>query len=34
MNAYRQALAVIFPGRRIRAALLYTNAPVLFEIAA
>jgi ATP-dependent helicase/nuclease subunit A len=32
MSAYAQALAVIFPGRPIRAALLYTGAPKLFEL--
>ena len=30
--AYAEALRVIFPGRAIRAALLYTGAPALFEI--
>jgi ATP-dependent helicase/nuclease subunit A len=34
MRAYAEALGVIFPGRRVRAALLYTNAPQLFEVAA
>jgi ATP-dependent helicase/nuclease subunit A len=33
MAAYAEALAVIFPGRAIRAALLYTAAPRLFELA-
>jgi ATP-dependent helicase/nuclease subunit A len=32
MLAYVEALRVIFPGRAIRAALLYTGAPALFEI--
>ena len=32
MLAYAEALRVIFPGRAIRAALLYTGAPALFEI--
>ena len=32
MAAYAEALAVIFPGRSIRAALLYTAAPRLFEL--
>ena len=32
MLAYTDALKVIFPGRTIRAALLYTGAPALFEI--
>jgi len=30
--AYAEALRVIFPGRKVRAALLYTGAPALFEI--
>ncbi|HET7708463.1 MAG TPA: double-strand break repair helicase AddA [Sphingomicrobium sp.] len=30
--AYAEALEVIFPGRAIRAALLYTGGPTLFEI--
>ncbi|HKX93018.1 MAG TPA: double-strand break repair helicase AddA [Sphingomicrobium sp.] len=34
MEAYAAALAVIFPGRSIRAALLYTSTPQLFELAA
>ena len=33
MAAYAEALAVIFPGRDVRAALLYTAAPRLFELA-
>ena len=33
MSAYAEALRVIFPGRAIRAALLYTAAPRLFELA-
>ncbi|MFN2474689.1 MAG: double-strand break repair helicase AddA [Sphingomicrobium sp.] len=32
MDAYRQALGVIFPGRRIEAALLYTAAPRLIAL--
>jgi len=32
MQAYAAALAVIFPGRAIRALLLYTAGPALFEI--
>jgi ATP-dependent helicase/nuclease subunit A len=32
--AYAEALRVIFPGREVRAALLYTAAPSLFELAA
>jgi ATP-dependent helicase/nuclease subunit A len=32
MAAYADALAVIFPGRRISAALLYTVGPSLFEL--
>ena len=32
MQAYVQALAVIFPGREVRAALLYTAAPTLIEL--
>jgi ATP-dependent helicase/nuclease subunit A len=34
MKAYADALRVIFPGREIKAALLYTAAPQLFELAA
>jgi len=34
MQAYSQALSVIFPDRRIEAALLYTAAARLFELAA
>jgi ATP-dependent helicase/nuclease subunit A len=34
MAAYVAALAVIFPGRRIEAGLLYTAAPVLFDLPA
>ena len=34
MTAYAEALRVIFPGREVRAALLYTTAPRLFELAA
>ena len=33
MAAYSEALRVIFPGRAVRAALLYTAAPRLFELA-
>ena len=32
MAAYAEALAVIFPGRTIRSALLYTSGPRLFEL--
>ena len=32
MAAYAGALSVIFPGRRVEAGLLYTAAPVLFEL--
>ena len=32
MTAYAEALRVIFPGRHIRAALLYTGGPRLFEL--
>ena len=32
MNAYAQALKVIFPGREVRTSLLYTGGPRLFEI--
>ena len=32
MNAYTEALRVIFPGRRVSAALLYTAGPQLFEL--
>jgi ATP-dependent helicase/nuclease subunit A len=34
MQAYAEALRVIFPGREIRAALLYTAAPKLIEVMA
>jgi ATP-dependent helicase/nuclease subunit A len=34
MAAYREALQIIFPGRAIRAALLYTSGPALFELGA
>jgi len=34
MTAYAEALRVIFPGRAVKAALLYTAAPRLFELAA
>ena len=34
MAAYAEALKVIFPGREIRAALLYTAGPTLFELGA
>ena len=33
MTAYSEALQVIFPGREVKAALLYTAAPRLFELA-
>ena len=33
MEAYVEALRVIFPGRDIRAALLYTGGPLLYEVA-
>ncbi|HEY0164099.1 MAG TPA: PD-(D/E)XK nuclease family protein [Sphingomicrobium sp.] len=33
MGAYTEALGVIFPGREVRAALLYTAGPELFEVA-
>ena len=32
MHAYVRALSVIFPGREVRSALLYTGAPRLFEL--
>jgi ATP-dependent helicase/nuclease subunit A len=32
MSAYAAALRVVFPGRRIRAGLLYTGGPRLFEL--
>ena len=32
MEAYVAALGVIFPGHEVRAALLYTNGPRLFEL--
>ena len=32
MSAYSRALQVIFPGRQIRAALLYTSGPALFDL--
>jgi len=32
MEAYAEALHVIFPGREVRAALLYTSAPKLVEV--
>ncbi|NIJ24347.1 ATP-dependent helicase/nuclease subunit A [Sphingomonas japonica] len=34
MGAYAAALEAIFPGREVRAALLYTAAPVLYELPA
>jgi ATP-dependent helicase/nuclease subunit A len=34
MGAYADALAVIFPGRRIEAALLYTHGPTLIALPA
>jgi ATP-dependent helicase/nuclease subunit A len=32
VGAYAAALAEIFPGRRVRAGLLYTATPVLLEV--
>jgi len=32
MSAYAEALRVIFPGREVKAALLYTSGPRLFEL--
>jgi len=32
MAAYAEALRVIFPGKTVRAALLYTAGPRLFEL--
>ena len=32
MRAYGRALAVIFPGRRIELALLYTEGPVMISL--
>jgi len=32
MAAYRDALRVIFPGRRVQSALLYTAAPKLIDL--
>ena len=32
MAAYAAALAAIYPGREVRAGVLYTHAPVLFEL--
>ncbi|MGH6729985.1 MAG: PD-(D/E)XK nuclease family protein, partial [Sphingomicrobium sp.] len=34
MHAYAAALAVIFPGRAVRSALLYSAGPALFELGA
>jgi ATP-dependent helicase/nuclease subunit A len=34
VGAYVDALRVIFPGREVRAALLYTSGPTLFEVGA
>jgi ATP-dependent helicase/nuclease subunit A len=34
MQAYADALRVIFPGREVRAVLLYTSGPSLFELGA
>jgi ATP-dependent helicase/nuclease subunit A len=34
MAAYAEALAVIFPGRRIEAKILYTSGPVLHQLPA
>ena len=33
MEAYAEALAVIFPGRRIETALLYTAGPRIIRLA-
>jgi hypothetical protein len=32
MQAYRDALRVIFPGREVRSTLLYTAGPVAHEL--
>ena len=32
MSAYTEALRVIFPGRKVRSALLYTGGPRLFDL--
>jgi ATP-dependent helicase/nuclease subunit A len=32
MAAYAAALTAIYPGREVRAGVLYTHAPVLFEL--
>jgi ATP-dependent helicase/nuclease subunit A len=32
MQAYAEALRVIFPGRAVRASLLYTAGPKLIEV--
>jgi ATP-dependent helicase/nuclease subunit A len=32
MAAYAEALKLIFPGRRIEAKLLYTSAPILYDL--
>jgi ATP-dependent helicase/nuclease subunit A len=34
MQAYADALRVIFPGRKLRSALLYTGGPMLYELGA
>ena len=34
MQAYADALRVIFPGREVRAALVYTAGPKLIEVMA
>jgi ATP-dependent helicase/nuclease subunit A len=34
MKAYAEALRIIFPGREVRAALLYTSGPKMFDLAA
>ncbi|MEO7635554.1 MAG: hypothetical protein ABIS38_07915, partial [Sphingomicrobium sp.] len=34
MDAYADALRVIFPGREVRSALLYTAGPKLFALGA
>jgi ATP-dependent helicase/nuclease subunit A len=34
MKAYAEALRIIFPGREVRAALLYTSGPKMFDLGA
>jgi ATP-dependent helicase/nuclease subunit A len=34
MAAYAEALRIIFPGREVRSALLYTGGPTLYEVTA